>query len=608
MGRFRSSYVNRKVLQLGNQVNVVLTGKWLFICVLVGVLSGFAALAFAFALDSLVHFTLNDLAGYNFPIPAGETDQKLSFNLDNVFQVGTPWLLIFLPAIGAGLAGLLTNRFAHEAKGGGVDAVIRSYHYHKGYIRARVPFVKFFASVLTVGSGGSAGREGPIAQISGGLASFLASKLNLSEKERKIVLLAGMGAGIGAIFQSPIGGAIYSAEVLYKKDIESEGLMPSIIASIIAYSIFSSISGWKTVFKFEAVRFEEPAELPLYILLSVLLTLVAILFSRSYNWFQTSFYNKMMINDYYKPIVGGLLVGLIALKFPAILESSYGYLQEGLNGNLPVWFMLSLAFLKIITTGLTVKSGASGGVFAPSLVIGGLLGGAYGLGIDQFFPNLISDPKGFILVGMAAFFASVEKVPIAATIMITEMSGSYELIVPLIFASSLSFIGSQSWSLYDVQLNTKLDSPTYRGEFLNDAMEAVKVRTAFKPVKNMPILTVDDDVQKILKVFTDSELLVLPVKNLTGTLVGLITLADLRLLLNEEEDSTLIVAADIMTKLCILHLNDSMTEAFRIFKETHLPEIPVLAHGSETMVIGVLTERNFLIAYERSLSEHDSNG
>ncbi|TNE70935.1 chloride channel protein [bacterium] len=606
MGKFRSSYVNRKVLQLGNQVNVVLTGKWLFICILVGMIAGFSALAFAFALDTLLHFSLKDLAGYNFPIPAGESDQIIPFDLSEALHVKNVWWIIFLPAIGAGLAGFLTKRFAPEAAGGGVDSVVKSFHFNKGYIRARVPFVKFIASVLTVGTGGSAGREGPIAQISGGIASFLASKLNLSEKERKIVLIAGMGAGIGAIFQSPIGGAIYSAEVLYKKDIESEGLMPSIIASIIAYSIFSSMSGWKTVFRFEAVRFEEPTEFPLYILLSILLTLTAIVYTRSFKFIKNSFFEKMMINDYYKPVIGGLMVGLIATQFPPILESSYGYLQEGLHGNLPVWFMLALAFLKILTTSLTVKSGASGGVFAPTMVIGGLLGGAFGLGIEQWFPGLISDPKGFILVGMAAFFASVEKVPIAATIIITEMSGSYELIVPLIFASAISFIGSQSWSLYDVQIDTKLDSPSYRGEFLNDAMESVKVRSAFKPIKNMPILSVYDDINSILKVFTDSELLVLPVKNKSDELVGLITLNDLRLLLNEQSEPGLIVAADIMTRLNILHLNDPISMAFKIFKQTNLPEIPVLAHGSPNVVIGVLTERNFLIAYERSLSEQTS--
>lgn len=602
MGKFRSSYFNRKILKLGNQVNVVLTGKWLFLSFAVGAMAGISALLFTFALDSTTHFLLYDLAGYKYPTPSGQAhDLEYVFSLSNAFEVGRPWLIIFLPAIGAGLAGLLATKFAPEAKGGGTDAVIKAYHYQKGVIKWYVPYVKFFASVLTVGSGGSAGREGPIGQISGGLASFMSTKLGLSEKERKILLLAGLGAGIGAIFQCPIGGAIYSAEVLYKKDIESEGLMPSIIASIIAYSVFSSISGWKTVFTFDAVRFEDPMELPFYILLSVLLTIVAIFYTRFYNGIKVSFFDKMVIHDNYKPVIGGLLVGLIAVKFPAVLESSYGYLQEGLNGHLPIWFMITLAFFKIITTTLTIKSGGSGGIFAPTLVIGGLLGGAYGLGMDQLFPDMINDPRGFILVGMAAFFASVEKVPIAATIMITEMSGSYELIIPLIFASSISYIGSQNWSLYTVQLDTKLDSPSYRGEFLTDAMDMVKVRAAFKPVKNMPILQLYDDVTSILKTFTTSELLVLPVKNAEKELMGLISLADLRSLLNQEE-SKWIVAADIMTPLYVLHLNDSITKAFHIFKDSNHPEIPVLAHGSDNVVIGVLTERSFLIAYEKGLS------
>jgi CIC family chloride channel protein len=381
---------------------------------------------------------------------------------------------------------------------------------------------------------------------------------------------------------------------------ETEGLMPSIISSIIAYSVFSSISGWKTIFEFSAVKFEDPFELPLYILLSVFLTVIGIFYVKVLNSVKVNFYDKMMIHETWKPLIGGLVIGLIALQFPAILESSYGYLQEGLNGNLPFWFMVALASAKILTTAITIKSGASGGIFAPTMVIGGLFGGAFGLAIDYYFPGTIEDPKGFILVGMAAFFTSVEKVPIASTIMITEMSGSYELIVPLIFASSIAFIGSQNWSLYPVQLDTKLDSPTYRGEFIVEAMDRLKVRSAFKPVKTMPILYLYDDVSKILKAFTDSELLVLPVKNKDGKLMGLISLSDLRNLLNETNNQ-LIVAADIMTKLYVLHLNDSLTKAFHYFKESNHPEIPVLAHGSENLLIGVLTERNFLISYEKGL-------
>lgn len=601
MGIFRTSYLNKKLARFGTQVNVVLTGKWLFLSAATGILSGLTALLFAFALDWISHTFLSDLAGYHWPVPAGETAGKsVSFSLNQAFTVTVPWLIILLPAIGAGLAGLLTNYVAPEAKGGGTDATIKAFHYEKGKVAWHVPIVKFFASILTVGTGGSAGREGPMSQICGGLASVTASTIGLSEKERKIMLLAGMSAGIGAIFQCPIGSAMYSAEVLYKRDMETEGLMPSIISSIISYSVFSSISGWKTIFEFSAVRFEDPSELPLYILLSVFLTVIGIFYVRTINSIKINFYDKMMIHDSWKPLIGGLLIGLIATKFPAILESSYGYLQEGLNGNLPIWFMIILASAKMVTTGLTIKSGASGGIFAPTMVIGGLFGGAFGLAIDYYFPGTIADPKGFILVGMAAFFTSVEKVPIAATIMITEMSGSYELIVPLIFASSIAFIGSQNWSLYPVQLDTKLDSPTYRGEFIVEAMDRLKVRSAFKPVKKMPVLHLYDDVAKILKAFTDSELLVLPVENKEHHLVGLVSLTDLRSLLNET-DNQLFVAADIMTKLYLLHLNDSLTKAFHIFKESNHPEIPVLAHGSDSVVIGTLTERNFLIAYEKGL-------
>ncbi len=604
MQRFNSRYINTKLHGLSEAVNVRLTGRWILLCAIVGVGAGFGSLLFAFLLQHLQSFALGHLAGYTYPLPAGEADGAVStikHTIDEIKYVAHPWMLILLPAVGGLISGALVYTFAPEAEGEGVDNAIKAYHMNRGVIKPLATIIKMIASVITIGSGGSAGREGPIATIGGGVGSFLAMKLNLSEDERKTLVLAGIGAGIGSIFRAPLGGAIFATEVLYRKDIETEGLIPSIIASIIAYSIYSSVTGWKTVFIFQAAHFERPLELPLYIVLALIVTVVGIFYTRIFFALKHNFFDRLKINKYWKPAIGGLMVGAVAYFFPAVLSSSYGYLQLALQGNLTIPFMLILAFLKIFTTSFTIQSGGSGGVFAPSLVIGGLLGGAYGLLVHQLFPTLAVDPQGYALVGMGAFFSGVVNIPFAATILITEMSGSYDLLVPLIFASAISYIGAQSWSLYAQQLESRLGSMSHRGAFMREVLESVKVRTAYRPVPNMPVIEIDTPIQKILDAFTRSEVLVLPVLNKsTDKLVGLLSIYDVRNLLNNE-DSPAIIAADIMTPLFVLHLNDSLGKAFEYFIESGEPEIPVLANGSDRRAIGTLSERGFLIAYEKSV-------
>jgi len=276
------------------------------------------------------------------------------------------------------LSGLIVFRFAPEAKGSGQDAVINAFHNREGIIRHRVPIVKALASAITIGSGGSAGREGPAAQIAAGIACMLSDLFHLSSSDRRIAVAAGVGAGIGSIFKSPLGGAILSMEILYRRDFEYEALLPSFIASVVGFSVFASWNGWAPLFGSGTVApFHRGAELLSYTILGVVCGLAGIVYGRSIHFLRDLF-ERARIPNWTKPAVGGFLVGLIGVFLPQVLGMGYGWLQFAINGDfasLPVTVMLVAAAIKILTTGLTVGSGGSGGYFAPALVVGGMTGG-----------------------------------------------------------------------------------------------------------------------------------------------------------------------------------------------------------------------------------------
>lgn len=603
MLNFNAQKFRTNLHDLGKSVNVITTGRWMFYCVLVGIFAGLAALLFNVMLNTIQLITLSHLAGIDLLNPSGQHNIMhipLPSIVGDSMVVHSSWLIILLPAVGALISGLLVYKFAPDAEGSGTDSVIRAFHKQKGKIKPIVIFVKFFASIFTIGTGGSAGKEGPIAHVGAGIGSYLAEKFGLSEKERKILLMAGMGAGIGAIFKAPIGGALFSIEVMYRKDMENEGLVATIISSIIGYSVYASFDGWDSIFTFQSLAFTNPYELPLYILLAIVLVMVGIIYAKVFDKTKRLFAN-IELPVYIKPALGGLAVGGIAFFYPSVLGSSYGSLQAALNGNLTISFMLLLAIIKMIATVFTVNSGGSGGVFAPSLVIGGLLGGAFGLGINVLLPGTIGNPTAFVLVGMGAFFAAAANVPVSSTILITEMSKSYGLLVPLIFASAIAYLGSQNWSIYKEQIEDRYSSSDYRGAFLNNILQSIKVHEAYQQVENLPTVSQSSNVHQVLETFGRSGTLVLPVKNDDEDVVGMVSLYDVRSLL-AQEDNNFIIAADLMVGPKFLTMNDPLEKAFQYFITTGEPELLVTQHGSDNKFVGVLSEKDFLIAYERAIS------
>ncbi|PLX93362.1 MAG: chloride channel protein, partial [Desulfuromonas sp.] len=447
--------------------------RLLFLSALVGVVAGCGALLFYYATNSVDHLMLGTIGSYHPP----QEGLAAGLNTPYIDSLGMDfrWFLFLLPVIGGLISGWLVYTFAPEAEGHGTDGALEAFHRKGGVIRSRVPVVKTIASIATIGTGGSAGREGPIAQIGAGFGSFIAGKLGLSASDRRILLLAGMAGGVGATFRSPLGGALFAVEVLYRDpEFEHEGLIPSIISSIVAFSLFGAVTGWEPLLATPHFHFQNPSELILYLALGLCCALLGVIYVKTFYGMRDLF-KKIPIVNWLKPALGGLLLGILAMFVPQVLGSGYGWVQMALYGNMALWVMLVIALAKILATSFTISSGGSGGVFAPSLVIGAMLGGAFGATADILFPMLAQDPRAYVLVGMAGFFAGVANAPIATLIMVSELTGNYGLLAPLMLVCVVAMIAMRKNSIYENQVTGRFDSPAHLGDFVIDVLEGITV-------------------------------------------------------------------------------------------------------------------------------------
>lgn len=573
---------------------------------LVGVAGAFASILFAHLVEWVTGLAMGLAVGHRVPVPGGEAQPGFLFDLKQSLTPDRRWLFLLVPALGGLLSGWIVFRFASDARGAGTDAVIRAYHHQNGIINTRVPLVKGLASAVTIGTGGSAGREGPISQIGAGLASLIARRLNLDDRERRILLVAGIAAGIGSIFRSPLGGAFFAVEVLYREDIEAEALMPAVVAAITGYSIYSSIEGSSTVFTTPDFAFVNPLALLPLILFALFCAITGIFFVRVFDRTR-QFFDGLSVPKFTKPAMGGLAVGLIAFFFPPVVGSSYGWLQEAINGNLPLIFMVTLALLKIFATAFTIGSGGSGGDFAPSIVIGGMLGGVFGEGLHRLFPALITQPEAYVMIGMATFLTGVANVPISTTIMISEMTGSYTLLVPLIFSGVLAHITTRRWSIYPEQVRTSTDSPAHRIEMTPDLLSSIRLRNVIEYPVYYHTLNPSHTLPEMLDVFARTREVVLPVVEGgdnskvggTPTYTGLVLLDDVQSMLQSQETLRhLIIAHDVQVEFAGVSLDDTLDKVLDTFLNTQYPELPVLNENG--VIVGFVRQGQVISEYYRA--------
>jgi chloride channel protein, CIC family len=485
-------------------------------------------------------------------------------------------------------------------------------------IRPRVIWIKALASAATLGTGGVGGREGPTMQIGGALGSTVGALLRVSPREQRILLVAGVAAGIAAVFRTPLGAALIAVEVLYRDGFESDALVPSVLASVVAYSIVTSIFGESTLFA-HAARFPfEPSHLPMYGLLALTLAAVAILFLSVFHTIKR-LAARMPGPEWTRPAWGGLAIGLLctpiillvghAIGSPGqglgLLGGGYGAVQMAITGSewLPggwnaVGLLFALAMAKLFTASLTIGSGGSAGDFAPSLAIGGLLGGAFGRAA-QIWVDPSIDPGAFALVGMGCFYGGVAHVPLSALVLVCELAGNYDLLVPLMLALGISFVALRKRTLYDAQVPTQRDSPVHRDALLLDVLRTVRVGELMargRPfVSFSPATPAEDMLRRIGDAAWQD---VFPVVEPDGALSGLVSADALRVLAAEQRDTTWVVAADLMQPPVTVAPDDDLHVATEKLVQNGLRELPVIGRKGE--ILGFLDEAEVARVYLRS--------
>ncbi len=563
--------------------------KWVVLGAGIGVVGGLGAILFYTALEVATHLFLGVLAGYAPPTPAGEGVAPLS-------DFARPWAIPLVVALGGLISGIIVFRFAPEAEGHGTDAAIAAYHHHPRGIRARIPFVKLIASAITIGSGGSGGREGPTAQISAGFGSFLGRLLDLDARDARIAVAVGMAAGIGAIFRAPLGGAILGAELLYRDDVESDALVPSFIATIVAYTIFGAVEGFSPIFGAQArFGFSDPVQLGWYALIGLACGLVGVLYIRTF-YGLTAWFHRWAPPRWLKPAIAGFMVGCIGLVVPGVLGTGYGFVQAGLDRQallaFPLWMILALPFAKILATSLSIGSGGSGGIFGPGMVIGGLLGAGVWRLLEPIAPAIPVDPAPFVIVAMMALFGSVAHAPLAVMLMVAEMTGNLSMLAPAMVAVGLATFVVGSRTIYRSQLVTRADSPAHRFRFAMPLLAAVPVGDAVRQTRL--VLRVDDTVATARTRMEAIGVPGAPVVSRDGTVLGLIDRESLRGLPDDQR-----VGPTAIVREPIIAADDGLDDALGALADHHRDWAPVAAGGR---LAGVLSIRDAMTAYRTALN------
>lgn len=587
-----------------------LLGKMLLHAALVGAAAGLTGSLFFAALEGVQRLVLEDIAGY---VPLRASGEELI--APNAHAIFRPWLLWAIPAVGALLGGILSYRFAPETAGGGTDAVIDAFHHKEGVVRRRVPLVKMLASILTLGSGGSGGREGPTMQIGGGIGSIVGHYLGVSARERRILLVAGAAAGMAAVFRTPLGAALLAAEVLHRDDFESDALVPSVLASVVSYSVFISFFGEATLFRTQIRYPFIPEHLALYAVMALVICAIAAGFSNLLHATQRVF-GRMKGPAWIRPGIGGLGLGLLVVPLLlllgpyvgpngqglGILTGGYGAAEVAITGASwlgtgwrPVELLVALGLVKIVATSLTVGSGGSAGDFGPSLVIGGIFGGAFGRAAQLLLHDPRISPGAFALVGMGTFYGGLAHVPLAALVMVCELAGSYDLLVPLMLCEGIAFVALRKTSLYRSQIGTSRESPAHKDALVLDALRDVCVSDVLTKDRTFVTLESKMPAREVIARVSESQWQdVFPVID-DGKLVGIISADVLRTLAADPDVRDLTIAHDMMVAPRTIAETDSLRAALELMFETGTRE--VLVTGENGRIVGLLDESEVAHAY-----------
>jgi CIC family chloride channel protein len=572
-------------------------GRTFLLSVTVGFLSGLAARGFESGLQSGVQNVIgrhSDPSGF----------QILNFR----------WGVLLLPALGGLVSGLVVTLLTRPTRAHGTAVLIDAFHHQGAEISLKDSILKALAAAAVISCGGSVGKEAPIAVLGAAVGTTLAAALGMTPRERRLFLIAGCAAGVGAIFQCPLGGALFATTVLYREpEIEGDALLPSIIASVTSYSTFMAFGGYgkRLLVGTGALAFQSPAELAPYLGLAMLCALVGILF---YHCMRATprLFAKLRLPRWLTPGVAGLAGGIIACALPQVMDSRYGFIQRALDGpgivGVPVWLETAALFAvvivaKSVATSLMMGSDSAGGLFGPVVFMGGAVGAAMGALLEALFPGAFPESlrRSLIPVGMAGVLSASLRTPLAAIVMVTEMTGSYGLIVPLMLVSMVAYLLGRRWGVYAEQVGSPHDSPAHAGESMISLLESLRVKDLMEelwpyvvgPERTLPELV------SLMTGGTRPTFAVVDGRRLMGTIPP----SNIALATGSDGPSRVFCALDLLApEMKVVFLEDDLYSTLDLFRRLSLDVLPVLDQRSGEYA-GMLSREAILRALRKRLAD-----
>lgn len=515
------------------------------------------------------------------------------------------WHLLLLPLIP--ITGMLllipfSLLFPGEVNGYGFTKFLKQVNLEGGIVKFRTIILKILSCSLTIGTGGSAGVEGPIAQVGGAVGSQVGQFFRVSGSRMKVFIAAGCAGGVAAMFNAPIAGVFFAAEIVLLGTYEIGSFAALVISSAMATVVSRAYYGESPAFPIPTYQIVNSlVEIPLYSIMGVFMGIVAVFHIAVFYKIRDRF-AALDLHPQLKPVLGALVIGVIAIGFPQVMGDGYHYIAEVLAGHGVLWVMFALIFLKIFATAITLGSGGAGGVFAPALFIGGMIGGAFGSLVHTLLPDYTANPGAYAAVGIGAFLASATHAPLTAIFLLFEMTGNYLIIIPIMLSSIIGTVVA-------TRLNPdSIDTVDFGREGID--IHEGRETAVMKSIKVGKVITEDVDfiseqanVDQLLKIFSMAkDSFYFPVIDETGRMTGVVSLQDVKSILHDEEIRLSVRVGNICTrKVVVLTPDDNIYTAMTLFDAKGLEEIPVVEATDNQWVVGMLKRRDVIAAYNKEV-------
>lgn len=558
--------------------------------IFVGIAGGIVSVGFRWLIKFFEKFTLKG---------TGDTLELLT-NLPIYWK-------ILLPLVGGLIVGPLVYFLAREAKGHGVPEVMQAIALKNGVIRPRVVGVKSIASAITISTGGSVGQEGPIIQVGSALGSTFGQLLKVSPDRLKILVGCGAAAGIAATFNAPIAGAFFALEIILG-NFAIASFSPIVISSVLATVVSRAFLGNSPIFIVPHYSLISSWEIPLYMGLGILCGLVALAFTNSV-YASEKFFDQLKMPEYLKTPLGGLALGIMILFFPHVFGGGYEAIEQAMKGELLWKTLVILVFVKLLATGVTLGSGGSGGIFAPSLFLGAVAGGAFGYLVNFLFPAVTANSGAYAMVGMGAVVAGATHAPITSILILFEMTNDYKIILPLMIACTIATILARKLkadSIYTLKLSL-------RGISLNQGQEEIIMKSysvgdLMKP--DVPTIEECIKLDKIIKIFMSNQEPYFYVVTQSGQLLGSLSTHYVKTVLREDERlENLIIARDLMVPTeAAVTPNTTLAECMNKFERVESEHLPVIDNIDTKKLIGCISKKDIIKMYNREILKKDVLG